>query len=91
MYTLLSDKGPSLETLSPGHTAHDNDDAKKYRSPFKCMLAGTLLRYVANMHLIGERYFLYRYRVQCDWAFRPPSCSIFRLYTNISISICSIY
>ena len=23
----------------------------------------------ANMHLIGERYFLYRYRVQCDRAF----------------------
>ena len=22
----------------------------------------------ANMHLIGERYFLYRYRVQCDRA-----------------------
>ena len=23
-----------------------------------------------NMNLIGERYFLYRYRVQCDRAFR---------------------
>ena len=23
-----------------------------------------------NMHLIGERYFLYRYRVQCDWALK---------------------
>ena len=23
----------------------------------------------ANINLIGERYFWYRYRVQCDWAF----------------------
>ena len=35
----------------------------------------TAIRYVAvwhaNMHLIGERYFLYSYRVQCDRAFSP--------------------
>ena len=38
------------------------------------MLAVTLVRYVAsvtaNMNLIGERFFWYRYRVQCDCAFK---------------------
>ena len=40
---------------------------KKYRSPIKCTLVVTLATIrssvTANMHLIDERYFLYRYRI----------------------------
>ena len=31
-------------------------------------------RLTANMHLIGKRYFLYRYRVQCDRPFIQVKC-----------------
>ena len=33
-------------------------------------------RLTANMHLIGERYFLNRYRVQCDRPFILVKCQI---------------
>ena len=31
----------------------------------------------ASMHLIGGQYFLYRYRVQCDRAFKPAKTNPF--------------
>ena len=43
--TFTDDSSWTKIVVSPGHTAYDND-AKKNRSPIKCMLAVTLLRYV---------------------------------------------
>ena len=41
---------------------------KNRQSPVKFMLPVTLVRYVPS-NLTGERYFRYRYRVQCDRGF----------------------
>ena len=67
-----------LSLLSPPVTLHTiTIRYQKNRLPIKYMLAVTLVRYVAvltaNMNLIGERFFYYRYRVQCDRQLSLPA------------------
>ena len=45
-------------------------------------------RLTANMHLIGERYFLYRYRVQYDRPFILVKCQIDNQAKIPQISLC---
>ena len=63
------------KSLRPGHTAHDNDTITIQTISFgywihvSCHTATYRSSVTGNMQLIGERYFLYRYRVQCARAF----------------------
>ena len=52
-----------MRCLRPGHTAPDND-----------MIRSSV---TANMHLIGKRYFLYRYRIVivCSVSLDKELCS----------------
>ena len=53
-----------LKALSPSHTGQDNDTIPK--KSFAVTLRIVPCSVTANMNLIDERFFWYRYRVQCD-------------------------